>query len=107
MKKVILFLVLIFSGLALVSGCSLMRGETAGEYIDDSTTTTQVNGIIVKDPDAKYLKINVTTTKGDVVLQGFVNSRETEERLIAKIEKIRGVTSVKSLFKDRRKKVDR
>ena len=104
MKKVILFSVLIFSGLTMVSGCSSMRGETAGEYIDDSTTTTQVNGIIVKDADAKYLKIDVTTTKGDVVLQGFVNSRETEERLVAKIEKIRGVKSVKSLLRIEEKK---
>jgi osmotically-inducible protein OsmY len=41
----------------------------------------------------------VTTTQGDVVLQGFVNSRETEERLVAKIRQIKGVKSVKSLLK--------
>jgi osmotically-inducible protein OsmY len=104
MKKFILLSVLMVCGLAFVSGCSLMRGETAGEYIDDSTTTTQVNGIIVKDPDAKYLKIDVTTTKGDVVLQGFVNSRVTEERIIEKIKMIRGVKSVNSLLKIEEKK---
>jgi osmotically-inducible protein OsmY len=38
----------------------------------------------------------VTVTQGDVVLTGFVNSRETEERFVAKIRKIRGVKSVKS-----------
>jgi osmotically-inducible protein OsmY len=61
-----------------------MKGETTGEYIDDSTMTTKVNEIIVKDPDAHYFKIDVTTTQGNV--QGFVNSRETEERLVAKID---------------------
>jgi len=76
-----------------------MAGETAGEYIDDSTMTTKVNAIIVKDPDAHYFKIDVTTTQGDVVLQGFVNSRDTEERLVAKIKEIKGVKSVKSLLK--------
>jgi len=81
-----------------------MAGETVGEYVDDSTMTTKVNAIIVKDPDAHYLKIDVTTTKGDVVLQGFVNSRETEDRLVAKVKEIRGVKSVKSLLKIEAKK---
>ena len=58
--------------------------------------TTKVNAIIVKDPDAHYFKIDVTTTQGDVVPQGFVNNRDTEARLVAKI---RGVKSVKSLLK--------
>jgi hyperosmotically inducible protein len=90
-------------GLAFFSGCASIKGETAGEYIDDSTITTEVNGIIVKDPDAHYLKIDVTTTRGDVVLQGFVNNRNTEERLIGKIRQIRGVKYVKSLLKIEKK----
>jgi osmotically-inducible protein OsmY len=61
--------------------------------------TTKVNAIIVKDPDAHYFKIDLTATQRDVVLQGFVNSREAEERLVAKIREIRGVKSVKSLLK--------
>ena len=104
MKKIILLSVLTAFGLPWLSGCATMKGETTGEYIDDSTITTQVNGIIVEDPDAQYFKIDVTTTKGDVVLQGFVNSRETEERLVKKISEIRGVKSVKSLLKVEEKK---
>jgi len=80
------------------------KSDTAGEYIDDSVITTKVNAEIVKDPDAQYLKIDVTTTQGDVVLQGFVNSRETEARLVAKIKQIKGVKSVKSLLKIEAKK---
>jgi hyperosmotically inducible protein len=99
MKKVILLLVLVVFGLASFSGRASMAGETTGEYIDDSTMTTKVNAVIVKDSDARYFKIDVTTTQGDVVLQGFVNSRQTEERLVAKIREIKGVKSVKSLLK--------
>jgi osmotically-inducible protein OsmY len=98
-QKVIFLAMLIVFGLALFSVPASMAGETAGEYIDDSTMTTKVNAIIVKDPDAHYFKIEVTTTQGDVVLQGFVNSRDTEERLVAKIKEIKGVKSVKSLLK--------
>ena len=99
MKNVVLLSVVMVFGLALFSGRASMAGETIGEYIDDSTITTEVNAKIVKDPDAHYLKIDVSTTQGDVVLQGFVNSRETEDRLVAKIREIRGVKSVKSLLK--------
>jgi len=104
MKKVIFMTVLMVFGLALFSGCASMTGRTAGEHIDDASITTQVNAIIVKDPDAKYLKIDVTTTQGNVVLAGFVNSRDTEARLVAKIGQIKGVKSVKSNLKVEEKK---
>ena len=103
-QKFIFMTVLMVFGLALFSGCATMKGETTGEYIDDSTITTKVNAVIVKDPDAHYFKIDVTTTQGDVVLQGFVNSRQTEDRLVTKIREIRGVKSVKSLLKVEEKK---
>lgn len=104
MKKIVLLSVLMVFGLALFSGCASIKGETTGEYIDDSTITTKINAVIVKDPDAHYFKIDVTTTQGEVVLQGFVNSRDTEARLIGKIKEIRGVKSVKSLLKIEKKK---
>ena len=104
MKRIILLTVLMVFGLALFSGCAAVKGETTGEYIDDSTITTKINADIVKDPDAHYFKIEVTTTQGDVVLQGFVNNRNTEARLVAKIKEIRGVKSVKSLLKVEEKK---
>jgi len=65
----------------------------------------KVTAIIVGDPDAHYFKIDVTVTQGDVVLQSFVNSRETEQRLLAKIREIGGVKSVQSLLKMEERKV--
>ena len=67
-----------------------MTGETAGENIDDWTIHTKATAIVVKDRmliiwRSMCLKIDVTVTQGDGVLTGFVNSRETEERLVAKI----------------------
>ncbi|NTU43097.1 MAG: BON domain-containing protein [Nitrospirales bacterium] len=97
-KNIVLFAGLMIFGLAVFPVSASMAGETIGEYIDDSTITTKVNAEIVKDPEAHYLKINVSTTQGDVVLTGFVNSKDTEDRLMAKIKEIRGVKSVKSLL---------
>ena len=104
MKKVIFITMLMVVGLALFSVRASVAGETAGEYIDDSTIHTKATAIVVKDPDAHYFKTDVTVTQGDVVLTGFVNSRDTEERLVAKIREIRGVKSVKSLLKVEDKK---
>ena len=104
MRKYVSMSMSMILGLVLVSGCTSFSGETAGEYIDDSTITAQVNGVIMKDPDAGYFKIEVTTTQGDVVLQGFINNKETEGLLVGKIRQIRGVKSVKSLLRLEEKK---
>ena len=104
MKKVILLSVLMVFGLALFSGCATMTGRTAGEYIDDSNITTEANAIIVKDPDAQYLKIDVSSTAGNVVLAGFIHDKKAEERIVAKIRQIKGVKSVKSNLKVETKK---
>lgn len=76
MSKALVLTVLLGCGVASLAGCASTtpaRSDTAGEYIDDATTTTQVNGLIVKDPDAHFFKIDVTTTQGEVVLEGSVN----------------------------------
>ena len=99
MKKFIFMTVLMVFGLALFSGCATMTGRTAGEHIDDASITTQVNAIIVKDPDAQYLKIDVSSTEGNVVLAGFIHDKKAEERIVAKIRQIKGVKSVKSDLK--------
>ena len=99
LKYIIFSTLLLLAGLGLFSGCASMTGETAGEIVDDNTITAEANAIIVKDPQAHYLKIDVETTRGDVVLTGFVNSRGTEQRIVNKIRKLRGVKSVRSLLK--------
>jgi osmotically-inducible protein OsmY len=99
MKKVILLSVLMVFGLALFSGCASLTGRTTGEYIDDASITTEANAIIVKDPDAHYLKIDVSSTNGNVVLDGFIHDKKAEERIVAKIRQIKGVKSVQSNLK--------
>jgi osmotically-inducible protein OsmY len=101
MRNALVLSLLLGAGL-VVAGCATertARPPTAGEYLDDSAITAAVNGAIVKDPDAHFFKIDVTTTQGDVVLQGFVNNRETESRLVARTRELKGVRSVKSLLR--------
>jgi hyperosmotically inducible protein len=104
LKVIFLAALLLAFALALVPGCASLTGETAGENIDDNTITAEANAIIIKDPQAHYLKIDVETTKGDVVLTGFVDSTETADRLVGKIKEIKGVKSVRNLLKIEEKK---
>ena len=98
MKKVVLVPIFVVFGLFVFAGYATVKGETSGEY-NDSTITSQGIGIIANDPDAQYFKMDVTTMQGDVELQGFVDNRETEDRLVVKIKQIRGVKSVNSLLR--------
>lgn len=104
MRKIMMLTVLMVVGLALFSGCASITGKTAGENIDDATITTKINGTIVNEPDAHYWKIDVTTTNGNVMLTGFVNSKAAEERVVSKIRQIKGVKSVQSHLKVEEKK---
>lgn len=104
MRKVWLLVVSILSVSIVLSGCATLTGRTAGEIIDDSIITTEINAKIVKDPELSYLKINVDSTAGNVVLTGFVPNREAETRLINLAKGVRGVKSVKSLLRIQEKK---
>jgi hyperosmotically inducible periplasmic protein len=104
MKKAVLLTVLMVFGLTMFSGCASMTGRTTGEYIDDASITTEANAIIVKDPDARYLKIDVSSINGNVVLAGFIHDKKAEKRIVDKIKKIKGVKSVKSNLKVEKKK---
>jgi osmotically-inducible protein OsmY len=99
MKNAVLLTVLMVFGLALFSGCASLTGRTTGEYIDDASITTEANAIIVKDPDAHYLKIDVSSINGNVVLAGYIHDKKAEERIVAKIRQIKGVKSVNSNLK--------
>lgn len=97
-------MILAVFGLVLFSGFVSFAAETAYGYVDDATITAKANEVIAEDPDASYLKIDVDTTGGDVMLMGSVNSKVTKERLESKIKQIKGVKSVRSLLKVKEKK---
>lgn len=99
MKKFALLTVLVVFGLTLFSGCAAITGRTAGELIDDQTITAEANGIIINEPGSDFWKIDVESTNGNVVLMGYVDSKQAEERVVGKIRALRGVKSVNSLLR--------
>ena len=87
----------IAAALMAMSGCTASpRQASAGQYIDDSATTTKVKAAIFNDATLKSTEINVETFKGAVQLSGFVNSQADIQRAVAVAGGVSGVTSVKN-----------
>ena len=74
----------------------LKKGETAGQYLDDSAITAKVKTKIAEDPNLSAFAIEVETQRGIVQLSGFVDSsaqRTAAGRIARSVE---GVKSVKN-----------
>ena len=92
-------LALITSAFLLLSatGCAVSRGqESVGNYIDDSTITTQVKSRFVENKQVDAAAISVETMKGTVMLSGF--AKNGAERVMAEsiARGVKGVVAVRN-----------
>ena len=82
----------------LIIGCSASSNtESAGEYLDSSTTTTKVKASLVDQLGSSGFEVKVRTFKDEVQLSGFVDNARIKQRagIIAS-----GVSGVKSVRND-------
>jgi hyperosmotically inducible protein len=86
----------LLAGLLLMGGCQAMTGETAGEYVDDSTITTSVKTKLAGDKIGSFTRINVDTTNRVVSLNGIVESPDQRARAEQLASQVSGVKSVKN-----------
>ncbi len=80
--------------LALLMSGSVIAQKSAGEHVDDSTTTARVKMALMEESVSDASAINVETSKGIVQLAGFVSSEKTKTTA-GKVA--RGVDGVKSV----------
>jgi osmotically-inducible protein OsmY len=84
-------------GLILVAAaCQTMTGQTAGEYIDDKTITTQVKARLAAEQAETLTRVDVDTRSGTVYLTGTVSSgeqRATAERIARSQEGVKRVVN--------------
>ena len=69
-------------------------GAKVGRAIDDSVITGKVKAALIADSVTKAHQINVETRHGEVLLSGFVDSKEARSRaaeLARTVEGVRGV----------------
>lgn len=72
------------------------KGETPGEYVDDTVITGKVKSAVLGEASLKSAEINVETYKGTVQLTGFVRSRTDIDKAVAVAKSVKGVTAVKN-----------
>ena len=91
--------ILICAGLlSAFLGCATTnKGETAGQYVDDSVITTRVKAAIFDEMALRTFQINVKTYQGTVQLSGFVDSKEHAQKAG---DVARGVEGVKQVRND-------
>ena len=79
----------------LVGACAPIEGqETAGEYVDDATISTEVRAVLIKDQVLKAFDIHVDTLQDVVQLSGFVSTEQQKDQagqIAAGIKGVRGV----------------
>ena len=107
MKKSALKPVLISAVLALflsAVGCTSMTGQTAGQYVDDSTITSQVKAKLVAEKAANLTRIDVDTTNKVVSLNGVVETSEQKARAQKLASEVSGVRDVKNNLQVQKKR---
>ena len=70
--------------------------QTAGQYVDDSTLTTQVKAALLADDEVKGLAISVVTSGGTVQLTGTAKSDSERQKAEQLAKNIQGVTAVQN-----------
>ena len=87
---------MILVALLMVSGCTSMTGQTAGQYMDDSTITASVKTKLVEEKAANFTRIDVDTTNQVVTLTGVVESADQKAKAEQLARQVGGVKSVKN-----------
>jgi Predicted periplasmic or secreted lipoprotein len=77
-------------------GCTSMTGETAGQYVDDSTITASVKAKLVGEKAANLTRIDVDTTNRVVSLNGIVESPEQKSRAEQLAMQVAGVKKIEN-----------
>ena len=87
---------IILTALLVISGCTSMTGQTAGQYIDDTTITTSVKAKLTAEKAANFTRINVDTNNQVVTLNGVVESADQKAKAEQLAREVGGVKSVKN-----------
>lgn len=93
MKQTVKIFMVMVVVLAL-GGCQAMTGRTAGENVDDATTTAAVKTKLAADKISSFTRIDVDTTRGTVYLNGVVESPDQKTRAEQIASQVGGVNGV-------------
>jgi osmotically-inducible protein OsmY len=87
---------ILLAALLVVTGCTSMTGQTAGQYVDDTTITTSIKAKLTAEKAANFTRIDVDTTNQVVTLNGVVESADQKAKAEQIARQVGGVKSVKN-----------
>lgn len=70
------------------------ESRSAGQYIDDKTTSARVKSALVESPAAGANEVQVETYRGVVQLSGFVDSPQEADAAASAASRVPGVRAV-------------
>lgn len=88
----------LFAGMLLVvAGCASTASQrSTGETVDDGVLTSRVKTALIKNDQTKARQIDVETYKGEVQLNGFVDTAAEKSAAATTAKGVQGVQSVKN-----------
>jgi osmotically-inducible protein OsmY len=100
-RAIVLSVALAF--LMSITGCTSTTGQTAGQYVDDSTITASVKAKLVGDKLANFTRVDVDTTNKVVSLNGVVETPDQKTRAEQLAMQVSGVSRVENRLQIQKK----
>jgi hyperosmotically inducible protein len=100
MKSRVLTMAVAILAMGTMAACTPTRTtKSAGEQVDDSSLTAKVKTALARDSATSVYKVDVETFRGDVQLNGFVDTAEAKSRAGTVAKSVEGVKSVSNNLK--------
>ena len=100
MKSRILMMAVAVLAMGTMAACAPTRTtKSAGEQLDDSAVTAKVKTALARDPSTSAFRIEVETFRGEVQLNGFVDSADMKTSATRVARTVNGVKSVSNNLK--------
>jgi hyperosmotically inducible periplasmic protein len=100
MKSRILMMAVAVLAMGTMAACTPTRTvKSAGEQVDDSSITGKVKTALARDPATSAFRIDVETFRGDVQLNGFVDSADMKSSATRVAKSVEGVKAVSNNLK--------
>ncbi len=95
MKSGILTMIVAVMATVSMAACSPTRTtRSAGETLDDATVTAKVKTALARDPATSAFSIDVESYRGDVQLNGFVDTADMKSAATRVAKSVNGVKRV-------------
>lgn len=87
----------------VLAGCAATPAQrSTGEYIDDTAITAKVKSALIENPNTSALQIDVESYRGDVQLNGFVDSPTAKDEAEQAARSVEGVRMIHNNLEVRR-----